>query len=440
MFAIALVGLGKNSLRAIGILLIFSSTQLSVAMSSNVVSPEQFGAKANDNIDDTDAIQKALNHLANSGNRGEIRFPQGRYLINVRKSLRLPSNIVFNMHKDTILKAIPTHRKHYNLLAINNVENIKIVGGRIVGERNEHLGNGGEWGHGIALRGAKNITIENVVVKDFWGDGLYIGAGNNCATNENILVSNLRADNNRRQGISIITGKNVKVIDSVLTNTNGTAPQSGIDIEPHRPCCHLEDIVIKNVRTARNAGQGILINLQKLNNNDIPRQVDILVENHVDEASTINFKINNKWNSVSGLIRIIQPVWKRANAQALSIRNYLVGPRIVVREAKITDANQGNRSSSKYGSAISISRTKKDRGGTKMGNVHLYRLSVSHTLNRKVVYPISILENNQGGAEKISVHDPILLESQNGSSVYFRGSVQANIRDRHNQIRRIIED
>ena len=48
---------------------------------------------------------------------------------------------------------------------------------------------------------------------------------------ENVVLYNVVADNNRRQGLSITDGKKIKVLKSVFNNTMGTVSQSGIDIE-----------------------------------------------------------------------------------------------------------------------------------------------------------------------------------------------------------------
>ena len=43
------------------------------------------------------------------------------------------------------------------------------------------------------------------------------------------------ADNNRRQGLSIVEADGVLVTDSIFSNTHGTRPSAGIDLEPDQP-------------------------------------------------------------------------------------------------------------------------------------------------------------------------------------------------------------
>ena len=40
------------------------------------------------------------------------------------------------------------------MLTVQGVSDVEISGGRIIGERDAHLGTTGEWGHGVMIRGA----------------------------------------------------------------------------------------------------------------------------------------------------------------------------------------------------------------------------------------------------------------------------------------------
>ena len=87
---------------------------------------------------------------------------------------------------------------------------------------------------GISLANSNYANIENVTVKNCWGDGIYIGSKNNdtgengCA---NVKITNCIIDNNRRNGISVINCDNFVIDGCTISNTIGTTPQSGIDIE-----------------------------------------------------------------------------------------------------------------------------------------------------------------------------------------------------------------
>ncbi len=144
-----------------------------------------------------------------------------------------------------------------------------------MGERNEHLGFSGEWGMGISIKGSQNISINNVNVSDCWGDGIYIGNSNSSQTNRNITISNPVLDNNRRQGISVITAINLKIVNPSIMNTNGIQPASGIDFEPNSNSERLQNISIINPSTVNNDGRGIIIVLNRLRGTRYPINIYI---------------------------------------------------------------------------------------------------------------------------------------------------------------------
>ena len=167
------------------------------------------------------------------------------------------------MEYDTYLKAIPNAKKHYSIISIFGKNNVSIEGGNLVGDRNEHIDTGGEWGTGILVFGGNNLTFKNINCYDFWGDGLdfqyfYGEAGSdyNIVSN-NVIIDNVHSWNNRRQGMSIEGGRNFKITNSSFNGTNGTAPQFGVDIEPAISPAIVDGIYFKNCEFKGNTGAGM---------------------------------------------------------------------------------------------------------------------------------------------------------------------------------------
>ena len=69
-------------------------------------------------------------------------------------------------------------------------------------------------------------------------------------------------NDNRRQGVSVITAKNLNANNLTIKNTSGTGPASGIAIEPNNNKSHLENLTFKNITTENNKGAGIQITLK----------------------------------------------------------------------------------------------------------------------------------------------------------------------------------
>ena len=109
------------------------------------------------------------------------------------------------------------------------------------------------------------------------GDGFYMG-GPPGKPAENITIEYCGAFDNRRQGLSITSARNVKVEDSTFADTHGTPPAAGIDLEPNNANSWLDHVEIVNVRTESNSGGGILIVAPTLDGS--PDRVNIDIVNH----------------------------------------------------------------------------------------------------------------------------------------------------------------
>jgi parallel beta-helix repeat protein len=214
--------------------------------------------------DDTDAFATALRDLPPEG--GTLHVPAGVYLIDPLKSVVLRDGVTLELHPEAVLKAIPVAQRHHYYAVVRSeaARNIRIVGGSIIGERTGHLSTGGEDGHGIAILGCTGVVIEDLYVADCWGDGIFVSSyrwrtGTEC---RDVVIRRCRTVNNRRQGVSIVACIGALVEDCEFSGTNGTAPQSGIDLEPGGIGLErdvVRDIRIARCRAVRNAGAGMML-------------------------------------------------------------------------------------------------------------------------------------------------------------------------------------
>ncbi|MBX7257911.1 MAG: right-handed parallel beta-helix repeat-containing protein [Candidatus Hydrogenedentes bacterium] len=136
----------------------------------------------------------------------------------------------------------------------------------------------GEWRMVIDLGGCRNVTIEGMRLESSGGDGIYVGAGGGdkpyC---ENVTIRNVVCHDNYRQGISVISAKDLLIENCTMSGTGGTAPEAGIDFEPNAPNERLENCVVRNCQFADNEGAGILVYLKPLDKTSAP--VSLLFEN-----------------------------------------------------------------------------------------------------------------------------------------------------------------
>ncbi|HEY0668876.1 MAG TPA: right-handed parallel beta-helix repeat-containing protein [Sphingobacteriaceae bacterium] len=223
------------------------------------VNVKEAGAVGNGTTDDTWAFNAAIDQVAASGG-GTVYVPQGTYLINPDISIIMKSNVILNMVDSTrIIKVKPSSEIRYNVIRMHKISNAQIKGGKISGERYEHIGTTGEWGMGVSIYEGTNCKLINTIITDCWGDGIVVGSQSNRygAPNAsvNCVISGVESRNNRRQGLTIGGVDSLIVINSKFTHTNGTAPQDGIDIEPDHNTA--QKVHIRNCEIAYNARQGV---------------------------------------------------------------------------------------------------------------------------------------------------------------------------------------
>lgn len=273
-----MIKLGNKKLNIVKFVVLFIVLILLILflfLKNSKVTVLDFGAEVDDLKDDTMAIQSAINYQSDKGG-GTVVLPKGTYLINSLKSVVLKDNITLEFKDGAILQSLPNGEERYEIVKIMDVKNVALIGDvRIIGERNEHLGTTGEWGFGISIIGSENITIENAYISDCWGDGIYIGSSEKKNYSKYVEITNPTLENNRRQGISVISVKGLKITDPTINNTNGTAPQSGIDIEPNFSTEYLKDIKIENLNTSNNQGYGLQIYLLNYKGSENPVNIEI---------------------------------------------------------------------------------------------------------------------------------------------------------------------
>lgn len=259
----------------------------------------QYGAKGDGVTDDSVSINKAF---SNSKISEYIFAPNSIYMVKgyedgqpqggtngIRETtgLVVHSNSIINLNFSKI-KIITNSRQNYNAFTLKNIENVIIKNGYIEGDNATHTGVTGEWGYGIALMKAKNIQLENLTITKCWGDGINLNnsTGSAGSDNENVFINNCICDDNRRQGMSIESVKNMLVQNSKFINTGYsiyTAPCSGVDIEP--PNYNLcENITFDNCIFANNRRSGLIATNSTIINHIIIKNCELT--NNVQESSS----------------------------------------------------------------------------------------------------------------------------------------------------------
>jgi hypothetical protein len=134
-----------------------------------------------------------------------------------------------------------------------------------------------EWRHILNFHSCTNVKVLGLTLTESGGDGIYLGTGKAGVTNKNVLIKDVVCDKNYRQGISVITAEDLLIENTVMKNTDGTAPRAGIDFEPNHPDERIVNCVLRNCVSENNAGAGYVAYLSPLDATSAP--VSLRLEN-----------------------------------------------------------------------------------------------------------------------------------------------------------------
>jgi hypothetical protein len=163
------------------------------------------------------------------------------------------------MDSAAVLSAIPNNAERSWVVKVWNVNNVEILGGHIVGERVGHTGTTGEWGYGIDVEGSSTVSVHDIGLSNCWGDGMVVsatGSGSTAVLSTGVTINRVTSTNNRRQGLTLGPSQQVYVVNSSFTDSNGIAPQAGIDIEPATQGS-TSQVRIENSVLSNNVGNGL---------------------------------------------------------------------------------------------------------------------------------------------------------------------------------------
>ncbi|WP_447754555.1 right-handed parallel beta-helix repeat-containing protein [Sphingopyxis fribergensis] len=287
------------------------------------------------------------------------------------RGLGIPSGSRWVMHPDTRFKAIPNASDSYTLLHLWNASDVVIegCGARMIGDRDEHTGVGGEFGMGVRIQGSSDITIRDLHIEDCWGDGWYVGSTSEQNHCRNVHLEKISSSRARRNGLSLISARGFRCIDGRFIDTNGTLPEYGIDIEPNFPTDFLEDIEFVRPFTENCAGFGIGIFLNAMEGASNP--VGIRLIGHTDYGSNSAFAPSRAVN-IPGLIEYIDA--KSVNAVGpgiLSRGKGASGPRYKIVRPTIIDWNRQSSGSSVFSAGILVYASSGDSGNYALGNIDI---------------------------------------------------------------------
>lgn len=281
------------------------------------------------------------------------------------------------------------------LINIIGVSNVVIKGNHSIVRLENKSQYNEEWNHIFNINSSNNVYIYDVSANDSGGDGFYVGdLGSIGETPKNINLINCKANNNRRQGLSILTVDGFYAENCAFNNSNGTAPETGVDIEPNLARHKLKNIKFVNCVAQGNLKDGVRIHLRKQNNTS--EKIDIELINFVSKNNGFGYS-QRDYAGVQGVVNFVNCVseenkWagfvERGN-EVDSIKTIYSGCKSIndnVVGVNYTTWQYGN------GSAFVFMA---EKSGQTIGNSYVYDCFVIDTRTpKKIIYAISAYSNS----------------------------------------------
>jgi hypothetical protein len=323
--------------------------------------------------DDTGVFQTALNSTAANGQTLEI--PAGSYNTN---PLSFPNNSNVFLDAGVTVTANPGYGAGARMLNVNS-SNVTISGaGAAVSvfhmRKAEYTT--GEWRHCLDIENASNVTVSGISCNDSGGDGVYVHGSTNIRVEDSIF------NNNRRQGSSI-TGQvnHVYYLRDHFTNTIGTAPQSGIDIEPNAPGDFLLDIHIDDCYTDANAGDGLVVTTWLMNSTSQPIGVTVLRNHSTGNKRYGYLGTNNDPSNAPGTI-LIQDSFSDQSGSYGAVGRFYSANGASLTFQNLTVTNPHVHGPDAYGDSAAVAVIRGGGGTVPLGNVHFLNISIASTNGR----------------------------------------------------------
>jgi hypothetical protein len=262
-------------------------------------------------------------------------------------------------------------------------DNFEIYNPVVYGERSTHTGSTGESQHCFNIVNCTNGYLHRPVAHDAWGDGIYVGIEYYSATNkqtQDVTLFEPRSYNARRNGFSVTSGINIKLLRPYSENVNGTSPQSGIDLEPEGAGSTLPVCVgwlIDRPTTKDCLGAGINIYTDTLPANSI---ADIHIPHHKDSGSAIGMLVQHGVATVRGRIVVTSPHWELSKGNGIGVKCVTNGPRLYVTNPIIENCGDGQTVIGYVSdSAIWVGREAGEPAGPTIGNFSVTGVVVRDT-------------------------------------------------------------
>ncbi len=252
-----------------------------------------------------------------------------------------------------------------------------------------------EWRHVLNFHSCANVRISGLTLADSGGDGIYLGVARRDAPCSDFVIKDVRCVNNYRQGISVISARNLLIERCLLKDTSGTPPMAGIDFEPNHPSEELVNCVMRDCVSENNLGDAYVLYLRPLNASSRPISVRIENCRAIGCRSSARFVTGNETDAagVTGTMEFVRCTFEGSKDAGIAIGDHpATGARVSFVDCQILNAAVGEPGKTP------VELSSRANGSADIGNLSFANLTITDPLDR---LPMSYHDMSGG----VGLHD-----------------------------------
>jgi len=239
-----------------------------------------------------------------------------------------------------------------------------------------------EWRHVLSFKSCAGVRVEGLTLADSGGDGIYLGVAQKGVPCSDVVIKKVICQNNYRQGISVISARNLLIEDCVLKDTGGTAPEAGIDFEPNAASEELVNCVMRNCLSENNRGDAYTFYLRPLRADSRP--VSLRLENcrAIGSRRSVAFVTGNDTETagVKGVMEFVNCRFEGSRDAAIVIADKPAdGARVRFENCEVVNPAAGQPA------ITPIILASRANGAGDQGGVHFERLRITDPLPRRLM-------------------------------------------------------
>jgi hypothetical protein len=235
-----------------------------------------------------------------------------------------------------------------------------------------------EWRHVLNFHSCSGVRVTGLTLADSGGDGIYLGVAQRGVPCSDVLIKDVVCDNNYRQGISVISARNLLIENCVLKNTSGTAPMAGIDFEPNDESEELTHCVMRNCVSENNRGCAYAFYLPMLRGASKPLSIRLEHCRSSGCKTSVSLVTGPKDDAaaVKGTMEFINCKFENAEHEGISLSKPLNGAEVAFINCAVINA------ASNQPAMTPIVFTSAANGAQDLGGVRFVNCTVQDRLDR----------------------------------------------------------